>query len=316
MSKKIISILIISFLILLTLTACGQQDKKENKKLTVYTTVYPLKFFTEQIGGNYVSVYSIYPNGGDEHTFEPTQRDFIKLADSDLFFYIGFGLEGFVSKAKSTLKNENVKMVAIGEKVQVTKIEDELEETHEEDSDEQHDHVDGVNPHLWLDPIYCIEMAESIKDELIKNNPENKKVFESNFSTLKDKLIKLDEFFRKVVETSKSKEFLVSHAAFSYWETRYGLKQIHVLGLSTTDEPSQKQLKNLIDLAKEHQLKSILVEQNVSKKIPDIVKKEINGESLPIHNLAILSDTDVKNNEDYFSISEKNIANLRKALND
>lgn len=312
MHNKVISVFITTFLLLMTLSACGQEATDKNNTLTVYTTVYPLKFFTEQIGGNYVNVESIYPNGGDEHTFEPTQKDFIKLADSDLFFYIGFGLEGFVSKAKTTLKKENVKMVAIGEKVQIPKV----DEDHEEESNDEHDHLEGINPHLWLDPIYCIEMAEFIKDELIKNNPENKKVFESNFTELKNKLVKLDESFRKVVETSKTKEFLVSHAAFSYWETRYGLKQIHVLGLSTTDEPSQKQLKNLIDLAKKHQLKSILVEQNVSKKIPEIVKKEINGESLPIHNLAILSDTDIKNGEDYFSISEKNVAGLKMALND
>lgn len=314
MLKKLLSSLLIGSLLFLTLTGCGQSDnhKKLKNGLTVYTTVYPLKYFTEQIGGKYVHVQSIYPNGGDEHTFEPTQKDFIKLANSDLFFYIGYGLEGFISKAKSTLKNENVKMVAIGEKVQVPKMGDEQQESDEE----LQDHLNGVNPHLWIDPIYCIEMSAAIKDELIKKEPEHQKEFEANFSLLKDKLNKLDASFKEVATTSKTKEFLVSHAAFGYWETRYGLKQLHVLGLSTTDEPSQKQLKNLVDLAVKHHLKVILVEQNVSKKIPEIVEKEINGVTLPIHNLAILTDSDVKNHEDYFSISEKNLASLKKALND
>lgn len=306
---KYLTSFIISFLLLLTLTACGKTNNEEKNKISIYSTVYPLKYFTEQIGGKYVNVHSIYPNGGDEHSFEPTQKDFIKLADSDLFFYIGYGLEGFVPKAKTTLKNEKVTMVAIGEKVNADKVLD-------NSLDDEHDQVTGINPHLWLDPIYCIEMAESIKDELIKVKPAQKKVFETNFLTLKEKLLKLDQSFREIAKTSKTKEFLVSHAAFSYWESRYGLKQIHVLGLSTTDEPSQKQLKNLIELAKEHHIKTVLVEQNVNKKIPEIVKKEINGVSLPIHNLAILSDIDVKNHEDYFSISEKNLTNLRKALND
>ena len=60
---------------------------------------------------------SIYPPGADEHTFDPTQKDMIALADSDLFFYIGLGLEGFVENAEKTLKNEHVKMVATAEAI-------------------------------------------------------------------------------------------------------------------------------------------------------------------------------------------------------
>ena len=35
------------------------------------------------------NVKSIYPAGSNEHTFEPTQKDMMALADADLFFYIG-----------------------------------------------------------------------------------------------------------------------------------------------------------------------------------------------------------------------------------
>ena len=309
MFKKIFSTITISILLLTTLTSCDQSENNKNgNKLSIYTTVYPLKFFTEQIGGEYVKVQSIYPTGGDEHTFEPTQKDFIKLADSELFLYVGFGVEGFVTKAKSILKNDHVKMVAIGEKVKFEKA----DEPHDEDSDKStdkdkdtHNHTDEINPHIWLDPIYCIQIAEAIKDELKKIIPSHQKDFEANFEILKDKLIQLDESYREVARASKTKEFLVSHAAFSYWETRYGLKQLPVLGLSTTDEPTQNELKNLVELAKKHHLKTILVEQNVSKKLTDIVKKEINGTTLPIHNLAILTEKDIKDHNDYFTLSEK-----------
>ena len=85
--------------------------------LSVYTTVYPLQYFAERIGGEHVNVKSIYPPGADEHTFDPTQKDMIALADSDLFFYVGLGLEGFVENAEKTLKNEHVKMVATAEAI-------------------------------------------------------------------------------------------------------------------------------------------------------------------------------------------------------
>ena len=96
-----------------------QSDSK--KQLTVYTTVYPLQFFTEEIGKDAVKVETIYPPGTDEHTFDPSQKDIIKLANSDLFIYVGLGLEGFVEKAKTTLENEKVTMLAAGEHIHIEK---------------------------------------------------------------------------------------------------------------------------------------------------------------------------------------------------
>src|SRR5690606_24417976 len=100
--KKNIILLLLIFSLTIYLVGCSKSEKKpENKgdKATVYTTVYPLQYFTERIGGEYVDVKSIYPAGADEHSFDPSQKDMIALSDADLFFYIGLGLEGFVNKA-------------------------------------------------------------------------------------------------------------------------------------------------------------------------------------------------------------------------
>src|SRR3954469_2826338 len=105
--KKIILFPIFILLVSLVMTACSEekgQTQKEKDQLSIYTTVFPLQYFSERIGGKFVNVKTIYPPGADEHTFEPSQKDMIKLADSDLLLYIGLGLEGFVDKAKVTLK--------------------------------------------------------------------------------------------------------------------------------------------------------------------------------------------------------------------
>ena len=119
-------ILLISFLlpISLFLAGCGgTESKKSNedseKQLTIYTTVYPLQYFTEVIGGNVVHVETVYPPGSDEHTFDPSQKDMMKLAESDLFIYVGLGLEGFVEKAKSTLKDEKVTLLEAGGNIHI-----------------------------------------------------------------------------------------------------------------------------------------------------------------------------------------------------
>jgi zinc transport system substrate-binding protein len=348
--KKTAFILSIFMVIAAFLSGCAQESADQEKNedlLQVYTTVYPLQFFAQEIGGEYVNVETIYPPGADEHTFEPSQKDMMALADSDLFFYIGLGLEGFVDKANKTLKNEDVKMVPVGESLHLDEAGEHQDEAnnedgtaeeghdgegHEEDHtddehadendhdqehavDDGHDHGD-FDPHVWLDPIYANELALAIKEQLATQMPEHKDTFEQNYTKLSAQLKDLDQEFTKVVGSAKRKEILVSHSAFSYWEERYGIQQISISGQSTTNEPSQKELQKLISHVKEEKIKYVLNEQNFDSKLAKMVQDEIGAKSLTLHNLSVLTDEDIKNNETYFTLMEKNITTLGKALNE
>jgi len=315
---KKIGYIFISFFLLLSLflAGCGKEQKKEknNNQLTVYTTVYPLQYFTEQIGGKYVVVDTVYPPGADEHTFEPTQKDMMKLVDADLFFYIGLGLEGFVNKAKETLKNEDVTLVATAEGLSL----EESEAAHTEEDDahgEADEHGHTVDPHVWIDPIYAQDLAKSIKDALIKKMPDQKDTFEKNYQTLVKKLNTLDQSFKTMVQDANRKEIIVAHSAYGYWESRYGIKQISISGLSTTNEPSQKKLEEIIDQAKKYNIHYILFEQNVNSKLAKIVEEEVGAKTLTLHNLSVLTKENIDNNDTYFTIMNKNIETLSKALN-
>lgn len=312
--KKII--LILSFLLPLSLllSACSngkEQATKKKDQLSIYTTVFPLQYFTAQIGGKYVNVKTIYPPGADEHTFEPSQKDMMNLADSDLFFYIGLGLEGFVEKSKGTLKNEHVTLMPTAEKLKLPKIDDSHEE---EEHDHDHGHGD-VNPHVWLDPIYSKEIAAVIRDALIKQMPQHKELFNENYQQLALKLDELNTNYEQTITSAKHKKIIVTHAAFSYWEKRYGIEQISISGLSTANEPTQKELEKIISIAEHEGLHYMLFEQNVQSKLGKIVQKEIGAKALPIHNLAILTKDNIKNKETYFSLMNKNLESLKIALN-
>jgi len=322
--KKIFVFFLLVNLLLAGCTNKADNPLKNDGKLEIYTTVYPLKYFTEQIGGDYVQVKTIYPPGADEHTFEPTQKDMIHLADADIFVYIGLGLEGFVEKAKKTLKNENVMLVGAGENIHLDQTANANDAAnHEEDGDEHSDHEDDghhhhgdIDPHVWIDPIYAKELADAIKNALIEKMPEHQEQFEENYTLLSNKLDQLNTDFERIMNESKHKEIIVSHAAFGYWEKRYGLEQISVSGLSSSNEPTQKELEKIINAAKKHQLKYVFFEQNVNSKLTEIIQKELKAEPLILHNLSVLTDDDVKNNATYFSIMDSNLQALKQALND
>lgn len=312
--------LIIILIILLVLSACNNSPKSDNNNhakkssedsMLIYTTVFPLADFTRKIGGDYVIVKSIIPPGTDAHTFEPTQKTMIDIAEANAFIYNGMGLEAFSKDITAALSKEDILLIEGSEGIHLS-----LDSDHGK-MDEQRDvlHNHHVDPHIWLDPIHSITIAENIKKALITLQPENKKEFEKNFDMLKEKLQKLDQSFKEVVKTAKIKKIIVSHSAYGYWEHAYGIEQISVSGLSPSDEPSQKELIEIIQLAKSNHIKHILFEQNISSSISETIKNEIGAKVLYLHNLSVLTEEDVKKDEDYFSLMEKNINVLKVAMN-
>lgn len=312
MHKRFLMIALLAFAVILT--GCNKEENKSSETkdtIQVYTTVYPLADFTKKIGGKYVDVDTVYPPGTDEHSFEPSQKDIVSMADADLFFYIGYDLEGFVTKAKPILTKEGVKVLAIGESIDL----DENHEAEEEEHEEHDGHNHGsVNPHLWLNPVYAKAMAEKVKEELIAQKPEQKEYFEAQYEQLASQFDQLDQDFAQTIDAASTKKLIVSHAAYGYWEERYGLEQISITGLTASADPSQKELEKIVKTAKENHLTYIIFEQNVSSKLTEIIQKEIGAKDLMLHNLSVLTENDVKNKEDYFSLMEQNLKTLKTAL--
>ncbi|MDX8345032.1 metal ABC transporter solute-binding protein, Zn/Mn family [Rossellomorea sp. YZS02] len=371
--------LFISLVLILSmfLSACNQTNKttgnngsqsEGGESISIMTSLYPLQYFAERIGGDLVKVESLLPPGSDAHTFEPTSKDMISIAESDLFIFNGLGMESYAEKITKSLENEDTIMVEATKGVDVIASShdhseeghhDEGEAAHEEDHheegdaaheeehheegdaaheeehheegdatheeehheedaavhEEEHHHGD-YDPHVWLDPNRAIGLAENIRDALIDLQPQHKDSFNQNFDELKKDLESIDTEFTSLAQESDHPEILVSHAAYGYWEDAYGIEQLAVAGLSPTDEPSQKELKEIIETAKEHSIHYVIFEQNVTTRVAEIIQKEINAKPLKVHNLSVLTESDIENNENYLTLMKKNIKILEQAMND
>ncbi|MDN4072093.1 metal ABC transporter solute-binding protein, Zn/Mn family [Fictibacillus terranigra] len=298
------------------LAACSGQNKTssaeeaahKNKKIQINTTIFPLEDFAAKIGGKYVNVQNVVPAGIEPHDYEPTIQTMSKLTDGDIFIYNGAGLEGFADKAIDTLNQDQTMVVKASEGISLA----EAQEEHEGQK-EHHEHGD-VDPHVFIDPLHSIKMAENIKNALVKKDSPHKEYYEKNFEDLKSQIAALDQDFKTLMKGSHKKEILVSHAAYGYWEKRYGLKQIPISGLSPSNEPTQKQLQQIINLSKKHQIRYVLFEDNVKPRVADTVKSEVGAEALSFHNLESPSQKDISGKQDYISLMEKNINILKKVL--
>lgn len=300
------------------LGACSAQEQnthaEKDEKITAYVTVYPLQYFAERIAGDLIDVQSIYPAGANEHSFEPTQKDMMTLADADVFFYIGQGLEGFVTNAQKTLQTERVKFVPTASTITEEDFHISTGHVHDEEEEEEHHHGHEEDTHVWLSPVLAKKLATVMKDELIAMRPAAATQMTSNYDALIAELDALHAEFAQETATFTHKTFFVSHAAFGYIAGHYGLQQVAIAGLNSQSEPSQKELMHIVDKAKKAHVRYIFFEQNISSNLTSVIQQEIGAEALTLHNLSVRTPLDIKNNEDYFSLMRRNMIELKKAL--
>lgn len=120
---------------------------------------------------------------------------------------------------------------------------------------------------------------------------------------------------KEITKDTKRDTVFISHDSLGYLANRYHFKQTGVTGMNN-EEPSQKELLNIIKEINKSKSPYILYEQNVSSKVTDIIKKDTDSKPLKFHNLEVLTKEEAKDkNITYQSLMEENIKNLDKALN-
>ncbi|MEB6290648.1 zinc ABC transporter substrate-binding protein [Staphylococcus xylosus] len=331
MRKSII--LIMACVVVVMLSACGNINKGENKdvssknKLKIYTTVFAFQSFTEQIGGKYVDVKSIYPPGADMHTFEPTQKEMVNIAKGDLFIYSNQEMDPVAKKIAGSINNKDLKLALAAnfthDDLVVNHEHDHEHEGHEHAHEEEghehegHEHEEGSeDPHVWLDPVLNKKMVKSIKDDLAKKDPQHKDYYENNYKQVVNDLDNINQRLTEVTEHPKRDTVVISHDSIGYLANRYGFKQEGVSGMNN-EEPSQRDLMNIVNNIKQTKQPYVLYEQNISSKVTDVIQKESNSTPLSFHNMATLSKEESKEgNITYQSLMKRNIKSLDKALNE
>lgn len=262
-----------------------------DSKISVTTSFYPLYFLTSELGGDLISVTNLTPAGTEPHDYELTAQDIVKIKKSKLLFLNGGGLEAWSDNLKNSLGISEPRIVDLSDGL-----------SNQED------------PHIWLSPILAIKMAEKITEELNEIDPQNKNYYQSNLSVLKTKLINLDSAYKTELNNCKRRDFITSHSAFGYLAKEYDLKQVSIAGLSPEEEPSSKQLADVAKFAKDNQIKYIFFESLVSPKLSQTIAREVGAQTLILNPIEGLSSEDLAQGKNYLTEMEKNLENLKRAL--
>ena len=296
-AKDSLAISLVMASIVIISVACNTESS-DDTGTSVVTTLYPLEYFAQRIGGDKVSVTNLLKPGADSHSFEPTPDDIRKLDAADVIIYNGSGLEPWVGRALSARGSDSKQRLI---------IETIAEWTHENDDVE-------IDPHIWLDPLKAIEQVKLIRDSLISTNPEGAATYTANAANLLTELLSLHQAYSNGLVKCTNNQFVASHAAFGHLAERYGIEQIPISGLSPEAEPGPADLARIADAALEMGVNYVMVEPIISAAYAETLAKEINAQLLPLHPLESLTSEESESGEDYFSIMKANLVNLRLAL--
>ncbi|MFC3928421.1 metal ABC transporter solute-binding protein, Zn/Mn family [Streptococcus caprae] len=298
----------------LGLAACSssQSSTKEDDKLEVVASFYPIYEFTKNIVGEEGNVELLIGAGTEVHGFEPSTKDMTKIQNADAFVYDDENMETWVPDIQEAIDSDKVNFVkATGDMLLMAGTE---EEGHDHNHGEEGHHHE-FDPHVWLSPTRAITMVENIRDNLSEAYPDKAETFKTNADAYIKKLEELDKEYSSALSTAQQKSFVTQHAAFGYLALDYGLTQVPITGISADTEPTAQRLTELVKYVKEYEIKYIYFEENASSTVAKTLADEAGVKTAVLNPLESLTNDQMKAGEDYFSVMRSNLEALQLTTN-
>lgn len=285
--KKIFRILFL-FIFVFCLTGCLKHDNMED--ITIYTTNYPSEYITQRLYGEFSDIKSIYPNGVNIESYKLTNKQIEDYSNADLFIFNGLSNEKkYVEKMRKN--NKNLKII---------------------DTTLSMEYTNGIEE-LWLDPSNFLMMAQNIKTgfgEYIDSYYLNNKI-EDNYEELKIEASNLDAKIKDVISNGNNKIIVTSNNLFKYLE-KYGLTVYSLDEKNHDVNAIYRQVVNLINNGTIKYIFTIANENNNST-----VQKLIDNTTVEVqewNNLSNLTETQILEKENYFTIMNTNLELLKNEL--
>ena len=279
------------------------QNQNESNKIQAISSFYPLYEFAQKIGQDRVDVKLLVPEGVEPHDWEPTIQDVQKMQKADLIIINGIGFEIWVDN----LEEMNYQGIVVDTSNGIIKKKIFEEPNISDKSETSHEHESG-DPHIWLNPVLAKTQIQNIADSFSKIDPKNKSFYQTNAKNYKDELDLLNLKIKNDLSTC-SIDFIAFHDAFSYFADEYDLNQHTIISSNNPHgEPTAKTLQNVINTARELNIKIIFTEDTIDPKVSEVIANEIGGKIL------VLSPLESSGKGDYISRMTENLENLKEAL--
>jgi len=261
---------------------CMAGTEVKGRPVRVVSTVAPITNLVGLIAGDIGPiVQGIVPEGTNSHTFEPPPSSVATLETADIIFVNGMMLEDPTLE----LAKANAPKAVICE----------LGTSSLAESDWIYDFSfpkEGgkPNPHLWTNPPNVLPYLSTIRNVLVKADPDNIDKYNENYVIVSRLVMSLDEAMKVSTETipANDRKLLTYHDAYAYFALRYGYEVIGAIQPQSFEEPSPRDIAALIDQVKAKKVKAVFG----SEVFPSPVLEQI-GKETGVRYIDVLRDDDL-----------------------
>lgn len=237
--------------ILITTISIGAQTR-------FVTTIHPFKMILQEIVGQSGVVDEILPPGASPHTYELRPSELKGIETATAFFYGAENLDGWAARIKTAQRIELLKMLPDQNKLAIQDFTGAGK-------------MIGLDPHFWTDPLTVKALLPALVDTLCKINPRECNRYRINSLRFSTQLDNLTRSIQESVSGLPKKEVLLAHPFFQYYLKRFGFELLGSIETISGSEPTPRELKEIIDRAKQNRLKVILTHAQIPDRPAQLI---------------------------------------------
>ncbi len=216
--------------------------------------------FVREVGGNAVEVEQILQPNTDPHEYEPRPSDVEAVAEAELVFTSGRGLDDWAEELVSD-SGGDAQIVDLGSFGPVRLASDE-----------------GLDPHWWHDPRNVEAAVPGIEDALASADPSQKAEFARKATAYLAELKALDTGISQCVDSvpPSQRKLVTDHDAFGYFANRYGIEVVGAVipSQTTQAQASAKDLTELAQTIEAENVTAVFPESSVSADVVEAIARQ------------------------------------------
>lgn len=320
MLKKIISAVSALLIATALFTGCHDGLPKNDNKINIVCTVFPVYDWTKQIIGDNHNINLTYllGNGSDLHNFQPTADDIIRISDCDMFIYVGGESDAWVEDALANAQNKDMKVVNLFDVLADSIVEEEVKEGMNTETDEHDESETEYDEHIWLSLSNAQKCVNEITSAVCSVDSDNSMKYSSNANDYIKDLIVLDKMFHYLFDRNPQTLIFGDRFPFRYFIEDYNLDYYAAFtGCSADTEASFETITFLAQKADELNADTIFAIENSDCTIADAVIENTQSKA---QNIAVLdsaqsvTNQQIDNGMTYLSVMQKNYDTLQEVF--
>ena len=217
----------------------------------------------------------LVPQNISPHHYSMRPSEAEALQEAKLVVYVGHDMSPWLEPVLETLaaSASALDLSKVDNIMQLAYREGPIFDDHDEEGHDDHAHHDhdGVDPHMWLDPMNAKLWLHAIASELTRIDPKNADRYDENARSSSRTITLAMAQAEGHLASGKDNGFLVYHDAYQYFEKRFNRVAVGSISLGDASKPSAKRLRELKVLFEEEGVSCVLTEPQYSSKIVDSV---------------------------------------------